>query len=111
METAELSRKSDREPVVSIQIPEVEKLCVEGGIDLPCKKWLLLGGLERKADKGAPPVLVVMLRAEKIIPHLEAERLGRDERSDIGAGTSAVNRESGKPQKAIGDRGGAAFYD
>jgi len=67
VETANLSAVSEGKPV-TIQIPEVEKMCVEGGLDLPWNKWLLLRGLERKPDKGnSPYVLIVMVRAEKVL--------------------------------------------
>jgi hypothetical protein len=79
VETANLSIVSKGKPV-SIQVPEVEKSCVEGGIDLPWNRWLLLGGMERKGDKGgSSEVLIVMLRAEKVVP--VQERADRSERA------------------------------
>jgi len=69
VETANLSAVDERKPVVTIQIPEVATSRVEGSVELPWNKWLLLGGLERKSEGGhSPDNLIVMLRAEKVTP-------------------------------------------
>ena len=91
VETVNLSLVAKGQPA-AVQVPEVEKMCVEGGIDLPWNKWLLLGGLERRGDRGnSSEVLFVMLRAEKVAPfHVPPMH----ERAD-GSGRHMIARESG----------------
>jgi beta-lactamase regulating signal transducer with metallopeptidase domain len=66
VETAELSTKHEGKPI-TIQVPEVSKTRVEGSVDLPWSQWLLLGGIEALGG-GKKPIMVVMMRADKIEP-------------------------------------------
>lgn len=66
VETVQLSDIYEGKPI-TIQIPEVSATLVEGNVELPWNRWLLLGSVE--AINGGPkPITLVMLRAEKIEP-------------------------------------------
>ncbi len=79
VETADLPAAAEGKPV-TIQIPEVATSRVEGAVELPWNKWLLLGGLERKNEgKGSPDHLIVMLRAEKVAPFRIPPKREREE--------------------------------
>ena len=39
---------------VTVQVPEMEMARVEARVEMPLKRWLLLGGLERRSREGKP---------------------------------------------------------
>jgi beta-lactamase regulating signal transducer with metallopeptidase domain len=87
VETIEISPKREDKPTTvqnvktsitraegTIQIPEVSTTRLEGSVDLPWNQWLLLGGVEA-LNGGKKPIVVVMMRAEKIEPFFVPDKV------------------------------------